>query len=108
MRGQIRLLLSVEQRAWLVGCMLSGRGLIKPRPRSHHVVKYEGFPSSSVVSNPAATTLRERKQKYRMPKKKRGVEQRVKGNVKVCCEQVVKHDICLHAYMYLYELCLSI
>ena len=49
-----------------------------------------------VVSNPAATTLRERKQKYRMPKKKRGVEQRVKGNVKVCCEQVVKHNICLH------------
>ena len=43
---------------------------------------------------------RESRNIYRMPKKKRGVEQRVKGNVKVCCEQVIKHYIiyiiCLH------------
>ena len=84
--------------------MLSGRGLVKPRLRSHHVVKYRASQvlrlSSSVVSSPAATTPRERKQKYRMPKKKRGVEQRVKGNVKVCCEQVVKHNTFVFVYMF--------
>ena len=86
--------------------MLPGCGLIKPRPRSHHVVKYRASHASrvllysSVVSSPAATTPRERKQKYRMPKKKRGVEQRVKGNVKVCCEQVVKHNTFVFVYMF--------